>query len=393
MKIAVVSSGILPIPALLGGAVENLVDYYLEYNDRHKIHDITVYSVSSAKTNQVKDTENVHYRYVDIVSWWGKLKRRIFVKTHKSIYYDAYIEYYLHEVLKYLKHETYDYVILENRPGFAIPISKVSNAKIIIHLHNDFLNHTSKLAKEICAVAHKVITVSNFIRNRVETIGSNVPVITVHNGIEVERFYKAEPVNRTTLGFSTSDFIVLYSGRINPEKGVKELIEAFGMLKEYPSIKLLIMGGSFYGNDNSDDPYINSLKELSKDLQDKIVFTGFVPYQQVPSYLKMADIAVVPSMWDDPFPTTVLEAMCAGLPIIATDSGGIKEACKDCAIIISKVDVVQKLHQNVLYLYNNPAVRQDMAMNGISLSNRFAKIRYAKEFYQSFNTLPFESIK
>ena len=85
---------------------------------------------------------------------------------------------------------------MENRPGFAIPISKVSNAKLIIHLHNDFLNHTSKFAKEICAVTHKVITVSNYIKSRVETIGSQLPVITVHNGIEVDKFYNAEIINK-----------------------------------------------------------------------------------------------------------------------------------------------------------------------------------------------------
>ena len=45
MKIAILTSGILPIPAVLGGAVENLIDFYLEYNEIHKLHDITVYSV------------------------------------------------------------------------------------------------------------------------------------------------------------------------------------------------------------------------------------------------------------------------------------------------------------------------------------------------------------
>lgn len=383
MKIAVLTSGILPIPAHLGGAVENLVDYYLEYNNQHKNHDITVYSVSSPKNNEVHDTENVHYRYIDIDSWWGKLKRTIYAKTHISIYYDTYIEYYLHKVIEHLKHETYDYIILENRPGYAIPISKVSNAKIIIHLHNDFLNHTSKLAKEICAVTHKVITVSNFIKSRVETIGSKVPVVTVHNGIEVERFYKAEPIDRTALGFSASDFIVLYSGRINPEKGVKELIEAFGMLKEYLSIKLLIMGGSFYGINISDDPYINSLKELSKDLQDKIVFTGFVPYHLVPSYLRMADIAVVPSMWEEPFGLTCLEAISSGLPTIATDVGGIKEICEGCAIIISKENVSLNLSQQILNLYNNSQFRNLFVEKSIEISKRFTKEIYAEKFINS----------
>jgi glycosyltransferase involved in cell wall biosynthesis len=381
MRIAVITSGILPVPALLGGAVENLVDYYLEYNNQYKIHDITVYSISSSRTREIKDTVNVHYRYVDITSLWARIKRKLFVLTHTSKYYNSYIEYFLYEVVKFLKYETYDYIILENTPGFTIPISKVSNAKIIIHLHNDFLNHTSKLAKEICDVAHKVITVSNFIKSRVETIGSKVPIVTVHNGIEVDKFYKAESIDRATLGFSDSDFIVLYSGRIIPEKGVKELINAFSMLKEYPSIKLLIMGGNFFGNDNPNDSYINSLKKISKDLQNKIVFTGFVPYHRVSSYLKMADLAVVPSMWEEPFGLTCLEAISSGLPTIATDVGGIKEICVDCAVIISKENIVHQLHKEILTLYNNPLIRKGMSMRGVEISKRFTKEKYAHSIF------------
>ena len=52
MKIAILTSGILPVPAVLGGAVENLIDFYLEYNNEHKLHDITVYSVSNKKVKK-----------------------------------------------------------------------------------------------------------------------------------------------------------------------------------------------------------------------------------------------------------------------------------------------------------------------------------------------------
>ena len=45
MKIAILTSGILPVPAVQGGAVENLIDFYMEYNNLHQLHDITVYSI------------------------------------------------------------------------------------------------------------------------------------------------------------------------------------------------------------------------------------------------------------------------------------------------------------------------------------------------------------
>ena len=350
MKIAVLTSGILPVPAILGGAVENFIDYYIEYNNQEKLHDITIYSIAPPKSSHIVDTTNTHYHYIDITSFWGRLKRQIYVRTHSSTYYDPYIEYFLHESLKDIAQKEYDIIILENRPGYAIPISKVSKAKIIIHLHNDLLNKDSKAAKEICKVCHKVITVSNYIKGRVETIGSNIPITTVYNGIDLEQFSHATPIDRKTLGFKENDFIVVYSGRLIKEKGIEELIDAFNQLKDYPHIKLLILGGSFYGL-SGNNPFLDTLKKKSENIKDSFVFTGFIPYEQLPRYLKIGDVAVVPSMWEEPFGLTCIEAMAAGLPLITTNSGAIPEICKDKAIIISKNDFSNQFHQ---VLKNSP---------------------------------------
>ena len=380
MKIAVLTSGILPVPAVLGGAVENLIDYYLEYNNQHQLHDITVYSIAPPLSASIVETPNTHYQYIDTTTWWGRLKRHLYVRTHKVGYYNAYIEYFFHQALKDIAKKEYDVIIMENRPGYAIPVSKVSKAKIIIHLHNDLLNKDSKDAKEICRVCHKVITVSNYIKGRVETIGAEIPIETVYNGIDLERFYHATPIDRKTLGFKEDDFIVVYSGRINPEKGVKELIMAFKQLKDYPNIKLLIIGGSFFGNTKGTDTFITSLQEESKEIADSIFFTGFVPYKQIPSYLAMCDVAVIPSLWEDPFPTTVLEAMASGLPIIATNSGGITEACKDCAIIINKDnDIVKKIQIFITNLYKKENY-QKLAYLSQLRSSKYSKKKYASDF-------------
>ena len=67
MKIAILTSGILPVPAVQGGAVENLIDFYLEYNDRHRLHDITVYSVwhPDVKRHPALRSEVNHYTYIN----------------------------------------------------------------------------------------------------------------------------------------------------------------------------------------------------------------------------------------------------------------------------------------------------------------------------------------
>lgn len=377
MKIAILTSGILPVPAVLGGAVENLIDYYIEYNNQEKLHDITVYSIAPPRSSSIADTANTHYHYIDITSFWGRLKRHIYVRTHSSTYYDPYIEYFLHESIKDIARKEYDIIILENRPGYAIPVSKVSKAKIIIHLHNDLLNKDSKNAKEICQVCHKVITVSDYIKGRVETIGSNIPITTVHNGIDLERFYHATPIDRKTLGFKEDDFIVVYSGRLIKEKGIEELIDAFNQLKDYPQIKLLILGGSFYGL-SANNPFLDTLKKKSENIKDSIVFKGFIPYEQLPRYLKVGDVAVVPSMWEEPFGLTCIEAMAAGLPLITTNSGGIPEICKGTAHIIDKKEVNNLFYLHILSLYKDIP-----SQNKLYKIEKFDKNFYAQSFLNS----------
>ena len=393
MRIAILTSGILPIPAVLGGAVENLIDYYLEYNNQHQVHDVTVYSVAPPHSTAKAESLYTHYHYINTRSLWHRLKRAYYMRTHKNGYYNGYIEYFLHEALKHIKRQKFDAIILENRPGYAIPVSEVTDARIILHLHNDFFNSESKDGQAIIQVTDTVITVSDFIKRRVESLLSIQPftsstkIHTVHNGIDLQRFYNATPLSRASLGFKESDFIVVYSGRINPDKGVKELIQAFKLLKDCSNIKLMIVGGSFFGNEQGNDPFVQSLQEEAKELTDVITFTGYIPYEQIQSYLKMADVAVVPSMCNEAFALTLVEAMAIGLPVIATNMGAIAEVSQGNAIIVNKTSAVTEIAQSILKLYNSPSLRTSMRNAGLTLSQQYAKERYAKDFFQIISSL------
>jgi glycosyltransferase involved in cell wall biosynthesis len=214
----------------------------------------------------------------------------------------------------------------------------------------------------------------------VETIGANIPITTVHNGIDLERFNQATPIDRKTLGFKNDDFIVVYSGRLIKEKGIEELIDTFYQLKDYPQIKLLILGGSFYGlSDNT--PFLYSLKKKVKNIKDSIVFTGFIPYEQLPRYLKVGDVAVVPSIWEEPFGLTCIEAIAAGLPLITTNSGGIPEICNNYAFIIGRFKIVNQLTKSLLHLYRNNEDRNRMQINSKKYSGSFKKELYSEQFY------------
>lgn len=391
MKIAIITCGILPIPAVQGGAVENLIDFYLEYNNRKKLHDMTIYSPWDPKiANHPALTSDVnHYVFVDVSSLKAKIARKLYGYIHHNEYYNYFIEYYFEKVYINLKNKNYDYILLENCPGYAYKLSQRGFNNLILHLHNDLLHSTSRYHDEIYNSLTKILTVSDYIKGRVSTISPSDKIQTVHNGIDLNKFSSkvSKPIDRKDIGFSNDDFVLVYSGRVNKDKGISELIDTLIQLKEFPQIKLMVLGGSFFDNAKNEDIFIHSLKNKAIDIEDKIVFTGFIPYNQVPKYLQLADIAVLPSMWDEPFGLTIIEAMATGLPLITTRSGGIPEICEGVATIVDRENVVNDLTTAILDLYNNPEKRNKMSAVGLKRAQYFDKEIFTKNFFTAIEKI------
>lgn len=393
MKIAILTSGILPVPAVQGGAVENLIDFYLEYNQTHQLYDITVYSVYNSQTinHPAIQSEVNHYIYIDINSIWAKIKRRLFLYTYykrEVTYNNHFIEYFFNKAFNKIKRSNYDIIIMENRPSYAPKLRKYTKAKLICHLHNDLLNNFSRDAIDIYNSIDRIITVSNYITNCVKTINPNdKKCVTVYNGIDLHAFSpNHHPViSRYEIGIDPEDFVLVFSGRMNKEKGILELIKAMNLIKGKKHIKLLVIGGSFFGNDIQDNTFIKELKKNASPIQEQIIFTGFIPYERMPDYLKISDVAVIPSIWNDPFPTTVIEAQAMGLPIIGTNNGGIPEEInKDNAILLdTNNNFVESLAKNIIWLYDHPEECKRMGKSSLIQSTKFNKERFAKDFFSA----------
>jgi len=394
MKIAILTSGILPVPAVQGGAVENLIDFYLEYNQQHRLHDITVYSVwhPDVEKNPAVTSDVNHYYYINTSCFGAKVFRRVHKLLHSNEYYNYFIEYFFEQVYKHLRKENYEYIVLENRPGYACKLCQRGISNLILHLHNDLLNSTSLHAMDIYQHLNKVITVSDYIKQRVETIPTQTDnkTITVYNGINLQNFTRRENpiINREKLGFRETDFVLVFSGRLNKDKGIDKLIEAMLLLTDLPNIKLMILGSTFFGNASNEDSFVCSLKEKALAIKERIVFTGFVPYQNMPDYLQLADIAIVPSVWDDPFPTTILEAQAMGLPTIATNRGGIPEEVTDKSAIIvpTEQNFVEGLANAIRRLFNTPKERSDMVIAAKHNAVKYNRERFARDFFNALES-------
>lgn len=392
MKIAILTSGILPVPAVQGGAVENLIDFYLDYNDKNKLHDITIYSVwhPDVERHPALKSDSNHYIYIKVNSILPKIKKKLYKMKYGEEYYHYTIEYYLHEAMKDIRNQDFDIIIMENRPAYALKVKEIVNAKLVYHLHNEKLDRQTIKAQEIYDAADCILTVSDYIKRCVQTINPlDKKTRTIYNGINRSAFSKKSKADRSALGFYEEDFVLVFSGRMNRDKGIKELIIAMNLLKEYSHIKLMVIGSTFFGNATNDDSFTTELKAHAKPLKERIIFTGFIPYSKIPNYLKMADIAVIPSIWDDPFPTTVLEAQATGLPIITTRRGGIpEEVTEENAILLdTNEQFVDNLVKTILDLYNHPEKRKQMSIASLERSKLFDKETYAKNFFAALENI------
>ena len=392
MKIAILTSGILPVPAVLGGAVENLIDFYLDYNNAYHLHDITIYSIwhPDVDNHPAQKSEVNHYKYIKVNGILPILKKKWYQMTHGKEYYHYTIEYYLHEAMKDIRKKNFDIIIMENRPAYALKVKDITNAKLVYHLHNEKLDKQAEKAQEIYDAATYILTVSNYIKKCVQTINPlDQKTKTVYNGINLSAFRKKATTNCSAIEFQEEDFILVFSGRMNRDKGIMELIGAMNLLKDYPQIKLMVIGSTFFGNATNDDTFTTELKIQAEPLKGRIIFTGFIPYSSMPNHLQMADVAVIPSIWNDPFPTTVLEAQAMGLPIITTRRGGIpEEVTEDNAILLDTDEhFIDNLASAILDLYHHPEKRQQMSAASRERSKRFDKETYAKQFFAALENI------
>lgn len=392
MKIAILTSGILPVPAVQGGAVETLVDYYLDYNDRHRLHDITVFCVGHPQAEQCSQVQSEvnHYQFIDTTSMLAKVRKHVHGLVHRHTYYHYSIDYFLQAAMKSVCQQDFDLVVLENRPAYALQLRGKTKARLVCHLHNDFLNSTTRQGTEICQALSAVVAISDFIRQRVQTCNSQgTKCVTVYNGIDLEPFGKGSSVTRESLGFDKDDFVLVFSGRLIPEKGIKELIEAIGLLKDEPRVKLLVMGGAFYDTAGGAAPFITELRSKAEALDDRIRFTGYVKHDKISDYLRLADVAVVPSTWDEPFGLTVVEAMAAGLPVITTNRGGIPEVVTaDNAIVVPVgSDFADRLAKAILAVVRDGSMLPTMGEASQRLSAKFSKEAYSENFFRAIEAL------
>lgn len=373
MRVCFVPAGYKPIPPTKGGAVETIVNNFLLINEEKKQMDITVLSVQDKNADKLaKKYKNTSFVYfsgnekADNLYYW--FIYRVLKKCFKIILPDYILKY---KMMRYLntKQDDYDWIIFE---GGEIECLKcyqkiVDSKKIVFHSHGEI-----SCTKGLDSTLRAYIAVSDYIKqiwDKGDTSSRRTSESYVlKNGISQSNFQKSinleeRKIIRNQFGFYDTDVVIVFVGRIIPEKGVVELLEA--MMHLPVTFKLLMVGSANFGTKTMTN-YEKKVNILCEKMKGRIAFTGFIHNDKISTYYQVGDISVVPSMFDDPAPLVIIEAMAAGVPIITTGSGGIKEYCdENCAVFVERGDMFScRLKDAILDLSADKNTMKKMSVYG-----------------------------
>lgn len=151
------------------------------------------------------------------------------------------------------------------------------------------------------------------------------------------------------LGFDKNVKLLLFVGRLVPNKGIVELIDAFKYILSYEqNCKLLLVGDGCY----------DRCMEKIKPFYNKLCFTGFIEKELVIKLYHIADIGIVPSYFEE-WGFVALEMMAAKLPLIITNSPGLSELSDKNDILMAKCRDSQSLATQILKLIKNTSLQEE----------------------------------
>lgn len=246
---------------------------------------------------------------------------------------------------------------IHNRPTY-IPIIKRINpkAKVILHMHNDHvLDLNKRQLQQLHHYSDHIISVSQYIQKGIVKKGLQYSIelkakcTVLLNGCNDNQFQKQVPANNDN---------ILFVGRLTPEKGIKELIEATIKVKgQVPKIKLLVAGSSGFGKLN-DTSFVQDIKKLAEKGNGCISFLGYVEHDKVPDLFQQVALYCIPSIWNDPCPLAVMEGMASGIPMIVGNKGGIPEQVGDTALKVNCEDAGKLANAMAYALTHKDEMRQ-----------------------------------
>lgn len=372
----------LPVPAVQGGAVETLVTHLIRENERRGCLDLLCASIPDpAAAEQAKALRHTRMLYVARPRGARRYWPLVFIERCFGIAapYDPW--YQKVQLSLALELPPPDLIVAEG--GNLTQCSAISRMfgrnRCLAHLHGQTAcSHTMD------DIYGGVLALSEFIRDDYLKTSSldRQHAYILHNCIDTARFTPGAPdaALRASLGFAPEDFVVLFCGRLEPDKGIHKLLEAMAAVDD-ARCKLLIVGSPFFGRTQS-SPFLRKLEQQAHALGDRVRFTGYVPNENLPDYYRLADLVCVPTLVEEAAGLVAVEAMGCGRPVLATRSGGMPEYLQGSqAILVDRgPELAAQLSWAIRMLHEHPDLCAQMGAAGARAAQRFS----TAAFYETF---------
>ena len=380
----------MPVPAVLGGAIETLVELIISQHKSKKI-EFSVFSVYNAESaKKAKQYENINFVFIkpgkgllEKTKWriWARLDKYFHANKH-------FVGSYYETVYKKCLIENFDLIIAEggNYAAFRKFSEHFGKNKLALHIHHNLHDN-----KDIAGIFGSTISVSRFINDdwvrskkelKDDSPQSNYVLM---NAIDESKFSKELPEEervaiRASMGVEDGDFLVGYIGRILDVKGVIELVEAVNKVKN-PRVKLAVIGSPGFSGSANTSYYHKVIECINKS--NRCIHLGYIDNGEVYKYAKSFDLRCIPSLCEEAFSLALVESLYCGTPLVITRSGGMPDvASKQGAIIIEKTgNVVDNICQAIEKISKMPGNKvKTMVKANLEQSKKFTK----KAFYENF---------
>jgi glycosyltransferase involved in cell wall biosynthesis len=236
--------------------------------------------------------------------------------------------------LSHMERHSPQHIDVHNRVSvFHACAKRFPTATVSLWLHNDPLTvrgAVSPAQRRSIIRAGRVICVSDWLRARflqgLDEAGDKVIVLP-------------EAIESVPAGSTMKQNSVLFVGRIIPEKGADIFVRALAKaLPQLPGWRGVLIGGGRGKVIRSPSTYEQQVRADLALLGERVTMAGVLPHERVMEEFSRSAIAIVPSIWDEPFGRTALEAMAAGCAVIATKRGGLAEVVGDAAVKLEPPD-------------------------------------------------------
>ena len=217
--------------------------------------------------------------------------------------------------------------------------------------------------------------------------GYHGPARVVGNAVDCELFVPMNPAarqtKRTALQWGAdSDFLIGYVGRLVPEKGLADAVNALAKLPE--TAKLIFVG---------DGPMRQELETLAAtlNLTNRVIFAGAKPLTELPGIMNVLGVLVLPSLttarWKEQFGRVLIEAGACGVAVVGSDSGAIPEVIGEAGLVFPEGDV-SAFAERLSLLQNDAALREKCGAFGLAQArSRYSWQQVAAQMRDVYQTI------